>query len=96
MPSSKEAQLRPLRDKIDVIDKQIHECLQKRAALARDIAKVKEAHANGDVNYHCPEREEAVLEKIAALPSGAMPEAMLLEIFQHILKSCRRIQENKR
>jgi len=81
-----------LRTKIDTIDEQIVELLSERANLALDIGAAK---LQEQLSLYSPEREEAILSRIAAMNHGPLPNKDIREIFALIIKSCRELQASR-
>lgn len=73
-----------IRKKIDEIDKELLEFLNKRAALA---LKIKQTGAGKTIIR--PERENQVVERLAQANTGPLPTAALREIFTQIIGSFR-------
>lgn len=72
MDESLQAQLLPLRQRIDQIDAEILDLLNKRAKTAQEVGEVKHAHhAEGPVLR--PEREAQVIRQLQHLNRGPFP-----------------------
>ncbi|HEY8553428.1 MAG TPA: prephenate dehydratase [Burkholderiales bacterium] len=82
--------LRELRARIDALDDRILELVNRRAAVAKAIAAVKER--NGDKHYYRPEREAEVLQRIAARNKGPLPEEEVLRLFRELMSACRALE----
>lgn len=76
--------LGPIRDQIDLHDRQIVELLNRRLALAAEIGKLKRS-AGGQI--YVPEREDAVLRKVAALNQGPIKNEALQAIYREIMSA---------
>jgi len=76
--------LRPVRDKIDAIDREIIAKLNERFRLAGEVAEVKQSA--GLPIYH-PEREESLLRKLSAINDGPLPEKGLRAIYREIIST---------
>ena len=76
--------LGPIRTEIDRLDRQIVEILNQRLGLAAEIGKLKRS-TGGQI--YVPEREDAVLRKVAALNQGPMREAALTAIYREIMSA---------
>ena len=74
--------LEPLRKQIDELDRQIVELLNARARVVVDIGKAKQA-SGGQI--YAPDREKAVLDRIAALNAGPMPQKTLQAIYRELM-----------
>jgi chorismate mutase / prephenate dehydratase len=76
--------LGPIREKIDQLDRRIVELLNKRLTLAARIGKLKRAQGGA---IYVPEREDAVLRKIAALNQGPIKNDALQAIYREIMSA---------
>lgn len=79
-----EKQLNGLREKIDLIDKQIVGLLNDRANLSLSIGKEKIKNNNG---IYAPHRESEVFRKIASLNKGPMSKEAFTAIYREIMSS---------
>lgn len=75
--------LKDLRNKIDVIDKEMVELLNKRAVLALEVRAIK--IKNGFPVFD-GDRENEILKNISLLNDGPLNESQLKEIYASILK----------
>lgn len=86
------AQLESLRARIDAVDAQLHELLNQRARLAREVGVSK--HADGHlVDFYRPEREAQVLQRAlernaAARGKGSLRDEEILRLFREIMSAC--------
>jgi chorismate mutase / prephenate dehydratase len=94
-PSAEKAagNLKVLRVQIDKFDLQILDLLNKRAAVAGQIGKVK-ADQGGEV--FSASREEEVLANILAANKGPLPEVTLKAIFRELISGSRAVQKVQR
>jgi chorismate mutase/prephenate dehydratase len=76
--------LQSLRNKIDVVDSKLVGLLNERTRLVLGIGKIKQA--SGEEIY-APEREEAVLRRVAEKNSGPLTEESLRAIYREIMSS---------
>lgn len=74
--------LEQLRAEIDRLDEQILPMLNRRAALAEEIGRVK--HASG-AQLYVPERERAVLERLVAHNGGPLSHRSVCRIFGEVM-----------
>jgi len=74
--------LTALRRKIDELDKQIVELLNERAGVVIEVGKAK--LSNGTPIYS-PDREQAVLNRIAELNRGPLPPKTLQAIYREMM-----------
>jgi chorismate mutase/prephenate dehydratase len=87
------AQLVALRSQIDKYDGQILELLNKRAAVAGQIGKVK-ADQGGEV--FSAAREEEVLTNILGAHKGPLAEVTIRAIFRELISGSRAVQKVQR
>src|SRR5262245_28875245 len=87
------ASLKALRVQIDKLDRHILELLNKRAAIAGQIGKVK-ADQGGEV--FSAAREEEVLSNILAANKGPLQEVTLKAIFRELISGSRAVQKVQR
>ena len=76
-----------LRGEIDRIDDELAALLQRRAALARDIGRLK-----GAAPVYRPERESQILARLAA-KAGVLPAERLVAVFREVISACRGMEE---
>lgn len=81
------------RDQIDNIDNELLELLNKRAAVSVEVGKVK-AGEHGQIFR--PFREKEVLDRLAEINKGPLPEEHVKAIYREILSSSRRLQRPER
>ena len=86
--------LSDLRTRIDTIDRQMLELLNRRAEISLGVGRAKAD--NSDEQIFKPFREKELLEKLANLNTGPLPESHLRSIYTEILSSSRRLQRPER
>src|SRR3954452_5904843 len=86
---STDDKLRPLREKIDSIDAQILDLLNRRACVAQEVGHVK-AETNAPVFR--PEREAQVLRKLSDRNPGPLHSGDVQMIFREIMSCCRALE----
>jgi chorismate mutase/prephenate dehydratase len=74
----------PLREKIDGLDREIVKILNQRLAVAAEIGRLKRG-AGGEI--YVPEREDAVLRKVAGLNHGPLKPEALQAIYREIMSA---------
>ncbi len=79
------------RKTIDSIDSELLALLNKRAAIAVEIGKIKEK--NGD-DIFSSAREREILERLTEESRGPLSPDAVEDIFQSILTSCRSLQKH--
>jgi chorismate mutase/prephenate dehydratase len=77
-------ELDSIREQIDGLDRQIVELVNRRLALAAEIGRIKRT-AGGEI--YVPEREDAVMRKIAAQNKGPIKEEALRAIYREIMSA---------
>ncbi len=77
-----QADLAALREQIDELDHQIVERLNARAEV---VVKVGQAKCTAGVEIYAPDREKAVLERVAALNTGPLPQRTLQAIYRELM-----------
>ena len=76
--------LAPLRDKIDQLDRQLVDVLNERLKVAAEIGKLKRSQGG---QIYVPEREEAVLRKVASQNAGPIKNEGLRAIYREIISA---------
>lgn len=84
---SEEKQLQEIRNQIDTIDQQIQSLLNKRAAAAQEVARIKLA-ANPNAVFYRPEREAQVLRMVQERNEGPLDEESMARLFREIMSAC--------
>lgn len=77
------------REEIDRIDAELLRLLNRRAAVALEIGRLKREQGEP---IHVPEREEAVLNRLAGLNGGPLPERAVRAIFRGVIEQVRRLE----
>lgn len=88
-PEARE-QLGKFRTRIDELDGQILDLLNRRARIAEEIGDVKRAAGLPVVELA---REAAVVEKMVARNAGPLVDASVAAIYQAVMLEMRKIQE---
>jgi len=84
---SEAEELGRIRDRIDAIDRQIHELLNQRAKEAMDVARIKLA-ADPNAVFYRPEREAQVLRKVQERNQGPLDNEEVARLFREIMSAC--------
>ncbi len=82
--------LKKLRVKIDDIDQNILDLLNKRANIALDVGKAKQTK---NLNIHSPEREKEILNRLKKTNPGPFPADALKLIYEEILSASLSLQQ---
>lgn len=87
-------ELKKLRESIDQIDDELLALLIQRAALAKQTKQFKQTDKSGSHIVYDPTREQSILERLSALPSGDFDPESVQHIFQTIMGECRHVQSS--
>ncbi len=82
--------LRNLRKRIDEIDKQILELLNKRGEIAIQISELKQENS---FNIYDPAREREIERNIKRINLGPLSTNSVLSVFREIISGCRSLQK---
>jgi chorismate mutase/prephenate dehydratase len=85
-----------MRALIDSVDARIHELINERARLAREVGMSKHA-AGHTVDFYRPERESQVLRMAVARnrkAHGPLPDEEIVRLFREIMSACLAQQES--
>ncbi|AFZ83734.1 bifunctional chorismate mutase/prephenate dehydratase [Candidatus Kinetoplastibacterium blastocrithidii TCC012E] len=86
------SRLVPLRDKIDELDEQILDLLNKRSNVVVEIGKIKHcAHIESPVLR--PERESQVIDKLKKNNKGPFPNKSIEPVWVEIMSACRNLEK---
>ena len=86
-----DARLEAVRREIDAIDAGLLDLLNRRAAAVLEVAAVKSRRA--DPRYYRPERETALLRRLAAGNAGPLPDGEVARLFREIVSTCRALEQ---
>lgn len=78
------------RHKIDAIDVELRDLLNRRAGIVDDVVRAKEALR---MPVYEAAREEEVLRKVTAGNSGPLSDQAFRQIFESIMREMRMIQQ---
>jgi chorismate mutase/prephenate dehydratase len=93
-PVSKDvAAIDSIRDRIDDIDRRIHDLLNERARFAQDVGKSKRSEGLGTADFYKPEREAQVLRKALERNKGPLRNEEIARLFREIMSACLAQQE---
>ncbi|MBU4609334.1 prephenate dehydratase [Achromobacter sp. GG226] len=87
-----QAQLGPLRERIDAIDAQILDLLNQRAQVAQQVGEVKHALGGADVAVLRPEREAQVIRSLQARNTGPFPAEAVRAVWTEVMSACRGLE----
>ena len=84
--------LKSIREQIDNLDLQIQELINQRAAVAKEVAKIK-LEEDKDAFFYRPEREAAILKRIQKRNKGPMGDEEMARLFREIMSSCLALEQ---
>jgi chorismate mutase len=84
-----EERIEALRQRIDAIDAQLMRLLNSRSACAVEIGKVKRTLG---LPVYSPEREAAILERVARENPGPLDSGAVRRVFERIIDEGRRLE----
>jgi chorismate mutase/prephenate dehydratase len=94
VPVSKDvAAIDSIRDRIDDIDRRIHDLLNERARFAQDVGKSKRSEGLSTADFYKPEREAQVLRKALERNKGPLRNEEIARLFREIMSACLAQQE---
>jgi chorismate mutase / prephenate dehydratase len=79
------------RQKIDAIDLQLRDLLNRRAQIAQEVKRTKDVLG---MAVHQPQREEEVLRRVTTENVGPLSAEALTRIFQGIIQEIRALEAN--
>ena len=81
-----------MRREIDALDAELLTLLNRRAAAVLEVAAIKSRQAD-EPRYYRPEREAALLRRLAARNEGPLPDAEAVRLFREIVSTCRTLEQ---
>ena len=85
--------LKNLRNKIDKIDQDIYHLIQKRAAHAVKVGKIK-SKINPKSSFYKPDRESKILRNIIkSNKKGLLPDTKIRTIYKELISGCLSLEE---
>lgn len=90
---NQEQALKVVRDRIDLVDREIHRLLNERARCAREVAEIKARFDNKDAIFYRPEREAQVLRRVMARNEGPLPDQEVARLFREIMSVCLALEQ---
>ena len=85
------ARLDAIRREIDALDAELLVLLNRRGHAAYEVATVKGCEA--EPRYYRPEREAALLRRLAAANRGPLPDGEVIRLFREIISTCRALEQ---
>lgn len=82
--SEKNHPLSSLRDSIDSVDSRIMELLNERSRLVIEVGRLKQAESR---EFHVPNREREIYERLTAMNPGPFPNEAIRSVFREIISA---------
>jgi chorismate mutase/prephenate dehydratase len=82
-----------IRDRIDDIDRRIHELLNERARFAQQVGHSKRSEGIHTADFYKPEREAQVLRQALERNKGPLRNEEIVRLFREIMSACLAQQE---
>jgi len=89
---SKDPTLEQIRGRIDAVDDQLLELINRRAALALQVRELKNT-STGNVSYYRPEREAQILKRVIDANNGPLADEQVARLFREIISACLALEE---
>lgn len=86
-------ELSSIREQIDSLDQQIQELINRRAACAQEVARIKLAVDPQDTCFYRPEREAEVLRKVQSRNQGPLGNEEMARLFREIMSACLALEQ---
>ncbi|NWF91658.1 MAG: prephenate dehydratase [Syntrophaceae bacterium] len=84
-----EERIQSLRQKIEAVDDEILQLLNRRAQIVQEVGKVK---SEIKVDHYSPRREEEIVGRLEAQSSGPFPRSAIPVVFREIISACRSLE----
>jgi chorismate mutase-like protein len=79
-----------LRNKIDALDEEIVNLLNKRTEIVLEIGKLK---SKSDSSIYVPHREQEIIKRLTNLNKGPFPNDGLAHVYNEIMSACRSLEK---
>ena len=86
-----DAGLVEIREEIDALDDALLDLLNRRARAALEVGAVKRGEA--EPRFYRPEREAAVVRRLAANNEGPLADRDVARLFREIMSTCRALEQ---
>lgn len=83
-------ELRKLRKRIDRIDEEILDALNRRSEVVLEVAKIKRGK---NARFYVPNREQEIIERLKKLNKGQFPNDALKPLFREIMSASLSLEE---
>ena len=87
------SELGSIRDRIDDIDRRIHDLLNERAQFAQQVGRSKRSEGLSTADFYKPEREAQILRKALERNKGPLRNVEIARLFREIMSACLAQQE---
>lgn len=79
-----------LRKKIDELDNEIINLINKRTEIVLEIGKLK---SNNNSSVYVPHREQEIIKRLTNLNNGPFPNDGLVNVYNEIISACRSLEK---
>lgn len=80
-----------IRNKIDTLDQKLLDLLSERADLVHEVGVIKKKEG---LQIYAPEREDALLKRLAEMNQGRLPDRSVLAIYREIMSAALALEDN--
>ncbi len=80
------------RKKIDELDRQLVELINRRAECAREIGRLKR---HTQLPIYEPDREKTIAANVCRANRGPLPNRLLLQVYERLIDVMRQIQRDE-
>lgn len=80
-----------IRKKIDHLDQQLLDLLSERADLVHQVGEIKKKEG---LQIYAPDREHALLKRLAEMNKGRLPEHSIVAIYREIMSAALALEDN--
>ena len=80
-----------IRKKIDHLDQQLLDLLSDRADLVHEVGVIKKKEG---LQIYAPEREDALLKRLAKMNKGRLPDGSIVAIYREIMSAALALEDN--
>lgn len=93
MTEGDDESLDDLRERLDRIDDDLLELLNRRARVVQRVAAIKEGTGTP---FYVPERERAIVERLRAQNAGPFPSEAIGAVMQEVIGACLSLEQRQR
>ena len=80
--------LAEIRDEIDLLDRELQSLVNRRAALAHEVAMLKIDAGENPAGFYRPEREAQILREVISRNQGPLSSEAISRIFREMMSAC--------